>query len=167
MVREERRVRRVGSVWDQFMTQERRWRCGGSLGDCRWPRRCGMAAAASRGRAPRRLDKIWMHRIMLLTLWSVCCCGAMTSTLCGKRFDLQLMLGFFWDILLTRWLHVMLQCATERYRGSPQEHVCTVMFQLSILTFNIDSLIPFLRVHDWQLVVGNGTKMSTECSWIS
>uniref|UniRef100_A0A8R7UHF1 Uncharacterized protein n=1 Tax=Triticum urartu TaxID=4572 RepID=A0A8R7UHF1_TRIUA len=23
------------------------------------------------------------------------------------------------------------------------------------------------RVHDWQLVVGNGTKMSTECSWIS
>ena len=53
-----------------------------------------MTSTASHGRAPRRLRKIWMHGILVLTLWSVCYFGVVTYTLCGRnpRLDLQVML---------------------------------------------------------------------------
>ena len=40
------------------------------------------------------LRKIWMHGILVLTLWSVCYFGVVTYTLCGRnpRLDLQVML---------------------------------------------------------------------------
>ena len=73
-----------------------------------------MTSMASHGRAPRRLRKIWMHGILLLTLGSVYCCGAVTYTLCGRNPCLiYRWCWFVWNLLLTDqsgllaagWLH--------------------------------------------------------------
>ena len=107
--------------------------------------------------------------------WGVCTVAVLWHIHCGRNPCLiYRWCWFVWDLLLTDqsgllaagWLDAPPQGTRERYR-STELHVSTVMFHLSILTFNIDSLIPFLRVHDWQLAVVNGTKMSTECSSIS